>query len=100
MLTMMILRNTKNNRYHPIVFRESPLPGIPDPNLPVRSKSYGHHTEGFSTRDEAVIHCNDTAKQEGCRICIKDDFVWNGEGIPSMIVFFKEVGDELIPLMF
>ena len=98
--TLCVLLNTKTNRYHPIVFREVPLPGDPNSEVLVRSKSYGHHTNGYSTREEAVSDCITTAEQESCRLCLKSNFIWNGEGIPSMIVYFDTLGDELVPLIF
>ena len=38
------LHNDKTDRWHPIFFVESPLPGD---CLAVRYKSKGHHTDGF-----------------------------------------------------
>lgn len=92
------LHNTKTNRYHPILFTESPLPGG---DGPTRHKSKGHHTKGFDTREEAIAECERMSADEYCggRLCIAKDFPWDGEDIPAMVVFFGEVDGQLQPVM-
>ena len=90
------LHNTKTDRYHPIYFREVPLPGGDQPDKPVRHKSGGHHTEGFKTRAEALQHCEEMrvelAEASGtCGVSLFDDFKWDGGELPAMVVFFAEV---------
>jgi hypothetical protein len=96
-----MLRNVRANRWHPIVYYESPLPGPADTDKPVRHKSKGHHTEGFATREEAVAsakqlaevvakECSDTGK---CRLALEEDIPWGGDGIPANMAFFVETAD-------
>lgn len=93
-----LLYNAKLNRWHPILYYESPLPGNPE-NL-VRHKSKGHHTEGFATRDEAVASAKQLAeqlaKEECCdvpaKFALEEDMPWDGEGIPASVAFFIDQG--------
>ena len=98
-----MLHNTKEDRWHPIIFLESPLPGPPDAAQPVRHKSKNHHTAGFATRAEAL---SSLTGPEGlvARIgamfgkpetCLEEDIPWDGEGIPAMVAFFVEVDGKL-----
>lgn len=89
---MAMLENTATRRYHPMVFRESPLPG--GVSSVVRHLSSGHHTEGFDTREEALLHC--TEKQAALptiRFALLRDFQWDGVDIPAQVAFFN--ADEL-----
>jgi hypothetical protein len=52
---LAMLFNAKENRWHPILFLESPLPGPPDAAKPVRHKSKFHHTTGFPIRVGAIV---------------------------------------------
>jgi hypothetical protein len=92
-----MLHNTGTDRYHPILFRESPLPGNPE-NL-VRHRSSGHHTKGFDTRPEALVSAEELAKRQDAKTCLAKDFEWDGRDIPAMVVFFKETPDGIIPMM-
>ena len=90
-----LLFNAKLNRWHPIIFAESPLPGPESPDKPIRHKSKGHHTDGFETREKAVEHINTELKSNLenqaigiVRVEIQNDIVWNGEGIPALTEFF------------
>lgn len=98
-----MLHNVRANRWHPIVYCESPLPGPVDAAKPVRHKSKGHHTEGFATREEAIAganqvadkiakECSDTSK---CRLALEEDIPWGGDGIPADVAFFGEVDGKL-----
>lgn len=52
---MDILHNVKTGRFHPIAFRQAPMPGLVDLNAEAqRYKSLGHHTEGFETKELAL----------------------------------------------
>jgi len=101
-----MLHNTKLKRWHPIVFVESPLPGPPSADKPVRHKSKGHHTTGFATRQEALDHIKNDLGQKIKEIAIGDvrealdkDFAWDGEDIPAMTIFFGERDGKTVPLM-
>lgn len=87
-----VLHNTKLNRWHPILFAESPLPGNPR-NL-VRHKSRGHHTNGFESREEAIANAKEGAAQIACtRFVLQADIPWDGEGIPAMTAYFLGEGE-------
>lgn len=85
-----LLLNTKTNRWHPIVFVESPLPGPHTPDKPIRHKSKMHHTGGFDTREEAEAEAkNEIApKLEIVRLELETVFEWDGNDIPAMTHFF------------
>ena len=90
-----LLHNLKLNRWHTIVYEERPLPGPDSPDKPVRHKSFGHHTEGFTTREAAVADANEMAKKivtEGlwssCKLALGEDMPWDGEDIPADVAFF------------
>lgn len=95
-----MLHNEKTDRYHPILFRESPLPGPHYEGKLIRHKSVGHHTNGFDTREEALKHI-ETSKdmKENCpymKKCLDKDIPWDGEGLPLAVVFFSEDGTKII----
>jgi len=93
-----MLHNTLTNRWHPILFSESPLPGSPDADKPIRHKSRGHHTAGFDTREEALKWIDENkSKTPGSRLCLDKDFDWDGIDIPAMVVFFAERDGKLFP---
>jgi hypothetical protein len=86
-----ILHNTKLNKWHPIFYFESPLPGGGIEDL-VRYKSNGHHTTGFDTRELAVKNINEnlinqikdsTIFTPLLEIEEKTDIDWNGDNIPA-----------------
>jgi len=90
------LHNTKTDRFHPIFFKESPLPGPPEKDKPIRHKSVGHHTGGFDNRADAISECHDMVEKikGDCigkpQLFIQNDFLWNGEGMPVMVEFFGD----------
>lgn len=97
-----LLHNTKLNRWHPIWFNESPMPG--DSKM-VRHKSKGHHTTGFETRVEAIESAKNSLtahiKQATLLdplLCLDKDFPWDGEDIPAIVAFFGEVDGVITPL--
>jgi hypothetical protein len=95
-----IVRNFKDNLWHPIVFEISPLPGGRD-DAPVRHKSKMHHTTGFPTREAALANIKDElkAKVESVALgktvgmCLDEDIQWDGEGIPTDVAFFVDKGN-------
>lgn len=91
-----MLHNVKENRWHPILFRESPLPGPDRPDKPVRLKSVGHHTAGFPTREEAIADTEDKAPKGIAptpRYDWTKDIPWDGEGIPTDVRFLLDSPD-------
>lgn len=90
MKTMANLHNIKTDRYHPIMFEERPTPSHQEGDSLMRSKSLGHHTEGFDTREEALNECQTLASQHGMNLCIEKDFPWDGECTPAMVTYFSE----------
>jgi hypothetical protein len=91
-----MLRNTKLNRWHPILYLENPLPGMgfeaDGNNKLVRHKSKFHHTAGFEKRDEAITAAADLIKQSGgTKTALDEDILWNGEDIPADVGFFAQV---------
>ena len=97
-----ILKNTATGRFHPILFTERPLPGPPADNKPIRWKSFGHHTMGFDTREEALASIRG-GKEEvedrfgTLRFAVKNDFEWDGNGIPAIVHLFttEDLSDTL-----
>jgi len=79
-----ILQNAKTNRYHPISFRQAPMPGNAENGPAYRYKSFGHHTEGFDTLDQAQewVKAKDDCRDVGMV------WLWDGEGIPAMVEWF------------
>lgn len=52
---MGILHNVKTGRFHPIAFRRAVMPGLADVSSEAqRYKSFGHHPEGFETKELAL----------------------------------------------
>ncbi len=84
-----LLHNDITGRYHPISFRESPLPGN-NVNRPLeaqvmRHKSIGHHTEGFATKEEADKWITDN--KDRCTY-VPNVWEWANEDVPAMVAFF------------
>jgi hypothetical protein len=83
-----MLHNTKTGRFHPIVFRQAPMPSGVDTDFGMmRHKSKGHHTDGFDTIEAAqeyvVTSCaSGEHTDSGCR------YEWDGEDIPAMVEWF------------
>jgi hypothetical protein len=87
-----MLHNTKDKRWHPILFVESPLPGPPEPGKPVRLRSKGHHTVGFATREEALASIVEKAPQvePPAASDTEKDIEWDGDGVPALVAFLSE----------
>lgn len=89
-----MLHDETNDRWHPIVFREAPLPGGAEA-APRRWKSQMHHTAGFATRAEAEADANDSLapklEEEAGSVTLKLEavFGWDGEGVPALVAFFN-----------
>lgn len=89
---VMMLHNTSTNKFHPIFYLESPLPGGPDAEgnqSLIRYKSKGHHTFGFSDRNEALLSINNELIEQINSIGytpaleLDNDLSWDGTGIPA-----------------
>jgi hypothetical protein len=80
-----MLHNTATNRWHPILFVESPLPG--DSKV-IRHKSKGHHTEGFATQAAANESAEALATQTQARLLLEDVGEWDGLEVPAAVRFF------------
>lgn len=93
------LHNVKTDRYHPIMFQERPQPSYKEGDKLVRSKSVGHHTNGFDSRDEAITECKKLSGEYNTRLCLSKDFPWDGEDVPAMVVFFGEKEGEVVPVL-
>jgi hypothetical protein len=96
-----MLENTKDHRFHPILFLFNPLPGGGGPD---RHKSKGHHTAGFGTREDAEKSVNEDlvpSVRENYgepKLCLEKVFHWDGVGVPAMVVFFGEVDGKVVPM--
>ena len=85
-----MLYNVKCGLYHPIVYRESPLPGNQDKLL--RFKSEGHHTEGFSNREDAIteaLKIKNKLQEMGFQIQVylETNDIWDGDELPLAVLF-------------
>jgi len=79
-----ILKNTLTNRFHPIIFHEAPFPGQSvDRKIGsvVRYRSYGHHTNGFDTLEQAQDYVRTEHKGYVLLDGIGD---WDGVETPAM----------------
>ena len=79
-----MLYNTKDKTYHPIAFRNFPLPG--EAIGITRYKSAGHHTNGFASRNAALNYIDEVEKKATVIRELEKDVEWNGEGIPAMVI--------------
>jgi hypothetical protein len=92
-ILIALLHNQRNEKYHPIIFRYSPLPGGCD--IP-RYKSNGHHTNGFVFREEAIAECFSMAVAltsrftERIQTALGKDIEWDGESMPAISTLFVE----------
>lgn len=83
-----ILHNTTTDRWHPIVFRDSPLPGGVE--SPRRLRSLGHHTTGFATREDALAWGDSEPGLAGVPVDAQCCLEWNGDDVPAMVCFYSE----------
>lgn len=90
-----MLHNTAENRWHPVLYLESPLPGPPDASKPVRHKSKMHHTGGFDTREAALANAKELMTQTDCtKSALAEDMEWDGGEIPADMAFFVQDGPD------
>lgn len=90
-----MLHNETNDRWHPIVFQEAPLPGSYDPDRPRRWKSKMHHTTGFATKEEAEADAGNDLRPRvealalgPVTVLTEEVFSWDGAGMPALVAFF------------
>lgn len=81
-----VLHNQALGRWHPILFSEASFPGVADPNSPVRLRSRGHHTEGFDTREAALVGAQElkVRVEPSPAMFLASDIEWDGSDIPAM----------------
>jgi len=89
---VQMLHNNKENKWHPIFYYDSPLPGGFEEgsinNTTIRYKSKGHHTHGFDIRDKAVESAKELEAQlkaqgDTVTVNIDTDIEWDGEDTPT-----------------
>ncbi len=91
---VLLLKNTKTDKYHPIVYQLSPPPHSEKSESPKRWKSKGHTTDGFEL-NEAKETANKYLKalHNGGSNPIHYSFdniaEWNGEDVPASVCFFN-----------
>lgn len=78
-----ILTNTQTGRFHPISFRQAPFPGGIDG---ARYRSFGHHTEGFASQEEAVAWVQSKPELK----LLEKLFEWDGKDVPALTIFLGE----------
>jgi hypothetical protein len=87
------LKNLQTGKFHPIVYRFYPLPN----ECPVpRYKSFGHHTNGFVFREEALTECirlsTQISEEYECKVelATEEDMLWDGLETPASVALFTE----------
>ncbi|MGO8792914.1 MAG: hypothetical protein ACLQVL_36765 [Terriglobia bacterium] len=99
-----IIHNVKLNKWHPVYFRESPPPSSDGKESCQRYKSGGHQTEGFATREEGLEGAKKLAEAlkphaiGAIHLALDGDFLWDGEDIPAMVVWFALDGETAKPM--
>lgn len=85
---VIMLTDTETNRFHPLVFRVAPMPGGADDNAVMqRYRSLGHHTEGFDTEDQAMVHVRENRKNGWLWTGVSRD--WDpADGLPLSVEWF------------
>jgi hypothetical protein len=87
-----MLKNEKQNTYHPIMYFENMFPGGDESEGNqkfIRYKSKGHHTSGFINRNDALnsieIELVEHLKDIGYNVNkeLNEDIIWDGVGIPA-----------------
>lgn len=88
-LPACVLRNSNTNRYHPIVFRPSPMPGLADLHAEAqRYRSIGHHADGFDTFESARDYILRMIREDSRIVWVDRMFDWDGLKIPATTQFF------------
>ena len=95
---IMIITNTATGTFHPIVYLEKVMPGNVQPSeTTIRFQSKFHHTEGFTTIEEAVTNINEDLAPKILEhfpmysqqiIDTESIGEWDGDGIPASIIFY------------
>lgn len=84
-----VLHNEATGTFHPILFRDAPLPGAYNPAAPPRVKSIGHHTAGFPTLADAAATVRADERVRGAVIDVEHVIAWDGEGVPASVAFIE-----------
>jgi hypothetical protein len=83
---IMMLFNSKDQTYHPILYFEHPFPGGNPEDL-FRFRSKVHRTIGFNIRQDALdsIETELVQKLVGYKIYkdLNEDLIWDGDDIPA-----------------
>jgi hypothetical protein len=87
-VAVAVLHNQAANTWHPILFRDSPLPGGESSQR--RVKSIGHHTSGLPSLADAQSYA---AQFEGAAVH-RDPIPWDGSDVPAMVGFVT--GSDLV----
>lgn len=88
-ILIMMLHNVKENRWHPIFYRENPFPGSESEQTVRRFRSVGHHTVGFDERQKAMDSITNglipqlKAQYSEVYAELDNDLIWDGEEIPA-----------------
>lgn len=98
MFQIGMLVNTATARFHPIVFRIAPMPGGAAQNMEyLRYKSHGHHTDGFATKEEAMVEVESMKAKLGARWS-GVTYEWSGDGAPALVDFFPAQQPSGVPV--
>lgn len=90
MITIVgMIHNVKTDTWHPVIFRDAPMPG-PDGYKLGRVKSHGHHTTGFATRAEAEADVEQHPHLQGVPFDREWVYEWDGEGIPALVAIARD----------
>ena len=82
---MGYLKNTTTGRFHPISFREAPMPyGVGKRNVAQRYRSIGHHTEGFDT----IKAARKWVSEQEHTVDVNRIWEWDGKDVPAMVEWF------------
>lgn len=94
---VLMLQNKATQRFHPILFWESPMPSQTLGSA-LRWKSKGHHTTGFNQRSDAVnammllVEQSHGMNKVGSVYYLDDqkqDGHWSGDDTPTSVMFFN-----------
>jgi hypothetical protein len=89
---VMMLKNTTENTYHPVLYFENPLPGGYESESNqklIRYKSVGHRTDGFTDREVAIDTIPDEIESKVIEMGftlnkeLDGDLEWDGLDIPA-----------------
>lgn len=87
-----IYHNVTAGTYHPVIYRESPMPGVIKPHTEadnVRLKSSMHHTEGAPTFDGALgllAQLRERILIPDCNVFTEQALPWDGQLADVMVV--------------